>query len=113
MLISGYYNTYREKDIVRFVLKLHNNSNRDRKIGYVVCDVDSRVFTSILEKYCTENTMYIWLQSDSDRPIVSRGSLTDVNDGIYQVISGQIQAGDQTEITDLPKQELFQAEQRK
>lgn len=113
MLISGYYNTYREKDIIRFVLKLYNNSNRDRKIGYVVCDVDSKVFTSILEKYCTENTMYIWLQSDSDRPIVSQGSLTEVDDGIYQVISEQIQAGDQASIDNQSTQELFQAKQRK
>ena len=113
MLISGYYNTYREKDIIRFVLKLYNNSNRERKIGYVVCDVDSKVFTDILEKYCTENTMYIWLQSDSDRPIVSRGSLSEVDDGIYQVISGQIQSGNQASIESKSTQELFQAEQRK
>lgn len=113
MLISGYYNTYREKDIIRFVLKLYHNSNQDKKIGYVVCDVDSKVFTSILEKYCTENTMYIWLQSDSDRPIVSQGSLAGVDDGIYQVISEQIQAGDQASIENESKQELFQAEQRK
>lgn len=113
MLISGYYNTYREKDIIRFVLKLYNNSNRERKIGYVVCDVDSKVFTSILEKYCTENTMYIWLQSDSDRPIVSRGSLSEVDDGIYQVISEQIRAGNQASIESRSTQELFQAEQRK
>lgn len=113
LLISGYYNAYREKDIIRFVLKLYNNSNRNKKIGYVVCDVDSKVFTDILEKYCTENTMYIWLQSDSDRPIVSQGSLTEVDDGIYQVISGQIEAGDQASIANQSKQELFQAEQRK
>ncbi len=113
LLISGYYNTYREKDIIRFVLKLYNNSNRERKIGYVVCDVDSKVFTSILEKYCTENTMYIWLQSDSDRPIVSRGSLSEVDDGIYQVISEQIKAGNQASIESRSTQELFQAEQRK
>lgn len=113
MLISGYYNTYREKDIIRFVLKLYNNSNRDRKIGYVVCDVDSKVFTDILEKYCTENTMYIWLQSDSDRPIVSRGSLSEVDDGIYEVISAQIQAGDQASIANQSNQELFQVGQRK
>lgn len=113
MLISGYYNTYRERDIVRFVLKLYNNSNKESKIGYVVCDVDSKVFTDILEKYCTENTMYIWLQSESDRPIVSQGSLTEVDDGIYQVISEQIEAGDQASIADQSKQELFQAEQRK
>jgi len=113
LLISGYYNAYREKDMIRFVLKLYYDSFQDKKIGYVVCDVDSKVFTDILEKYCTDNTMYIWLQSDSDRPIVSWGSLTEVNDGIYQVISEQIQAGNQASIEDQSKQELFQAEQRK
>lgn len=62
MLISSYYNPYREKDILRFVLKLYNNSNRNQQIGYVVCDVDSKVFTTIMEKYRTDNTMFIWLQ---------------------------------------------------
>ncbi len=112
MLVSGYYNPYREKDMIRLVLKLYTNSNRERKIGYVVCDVDGKVFTSILEKYCTENTMYIWLQPDHDRPLVSQGSLTELERAIYQEISAQIQEGNQAFLSGQSKQELFRAEQK-
>lgn len=42
MLISSYYNKYRKKNILRFVMKLYNESNLQDKIGYVVCDVDTK-----------------------------------------------------------------------
>lgn len=112
MLISSYYNPSRERDMVRFVLKLYNNSNKTKKIGYVVCDVDSKVFTSILEKHCTENTMFIWLQPDGDRPTVFQGSLTEAEEATYQGISEQIQAGNQAFLLNRSKQELFQARQK-
>lgn len=77
MLISSYFNPHRGKDIIRFVLKLYGNSNPKDKIGYIVCDVDSKAFVSIMEKYRTDNTMYIWLQPERDRPVVSLGETTD------------------------------------
>ena len=51
MLISSYYNVYREKNIVRFVLKVYNSVNIHSKIGYVVCDVDSKILKKIMKKY--------------------------------------------------------------
>lgn len=61
MLISSYYNSYRERDIVRFVLKIYDSSNLKEKVGYIVCDIDSKVLEKIMDKYFTNEEMYIWL----------------------------------------------------
>ena len=111
MLISSYYNSYREKDILRFVMKLYYNSNRQAQIGYVVCDVDSKVFSSIMEKYYTDNTMYIWLQPCGDRPAVSVGNLTETEAAYYKEASEAIMSGGEAVIADSSRQELFQAGQ--
>lgn len=111
MLISSYYNSYREKDILRFVMKLYYNSNRQEQIGYVVCDVDSKVFSSIMEKYYTDNTVYIWLQPRGDRPAVSVGNLTETEASYYQEALEAIQSGGEAVIADSSRQELFQAGQ--
>lgn len=111
MLISSYYNPYREKDILRFVLKLYNNSNRNQQIGYVVCDVDSKVFTTIMEKYRTDNTMFIWLQPDGDRPVTALGTLSSDEEELYQEMSARIASGDTVNTTGINEQEIFQVEQ--
>ena len=113
MLISSYYNPYREKDILRFVLKLYKNSNRGHQIGYVVCDVDSRVFSSIMEKYYTNNMMYIWLQPSGDRPAASLGQLSEGEAEYYEEMSLRIQNEDSAEQVDFAEQEVFQAKQNK
>lgn len=115
MLISSYYNQYREKDIIRFVLKLYDNSNFNDKIGYVVCDVDSRAISSIMEKYSTDKTMFIWLQPTGDRPAVSIGKLDESEEENYKRMSREIAVGSDKErvVSPLSKQELFQVEQNK
>lgn len=113
MLISSYYNPYREKDILRFVLKLYNNSNRYQKIGYVVCDVDSKVFTAIMEKYRTDSTMFIWLQPDGDRPVTALGTLSPEEEKIYKDMSGQIGSSDSVSTAANEEQVIFQVEQSK
>lgn len=113
MLISSYFNQYRERDIIRFVLKLYGNSNSRDKIGYIVCDVDSKAFVSIMEKYRTDTTMYIWLQPEQDRPVVSLGETTDKEEDYYAEISGQISSGGEAVISESSKQELFQVKQNK
>lgn len=115
MLISSYYNQYRETDIVRFVLKLFDNRNYKQAIGYIVCDVDSKAIRSIMDKYSTDNTMYIWLQPMDDRPVTSIGSLSKDEEIEYQEISTQILQGTQTGqmASGSAKQELFQVEQNK
>ncbi|MBO5303018.1 MAG: histidine kinase [Lachnospiraceae bacterium] len=77
MLISSYYNTARERDIIRFVLKLYNNGNAKDIIGYVVCDVDSKNLTAIMEKYSSNENMYLWFQPTGDRPAACFGNLED------------------------------------
>lgn len=113
MLVSSYYNSYREKDIIRFVLKLYNNSNRGDKIGYLVCDVDSKEITDVLSKYRTDKTMFIWLQPLGDRPAVFLEELTENEKNYYKEITEKIQSGDRIQNTSHLKQELFQAEQSK
>lgn len=113
MLISSYYNPYREKDILRFVLKLYNNSNRYQKIGYVVCDVDSKVFTAIMEKYRTDSTMFIWLQPDGDRPVTALGTLSSEEEKMYKDMSAQIGSSDSVSMDENKEQVIFRAEQSK
>lgn len=93
MLISSYYNKYRETDIVRFVLKLYKNSNHQKVIGYVVCDVDSKVFRKIMEKYTLDDSMVIWLQPLGDRPIITIGDLNKEETSYYQQVTKDIQYG--------------------
>ena len=95
MLVSSYFNPYRNTDIVRLVMKLYNNSNTSRMIGYIVCDVDSKIFRYRMEKFITDSDMFVWLQPVSDRAAVSVGSLEDsdrkVFDGISDCLSSGIQ----------------------
>lgn len=113
MLISSYFNPHRGKNIIRFVLKLYGNSNPRDKIGYIVCDVDSKAFVSIMEKYRTDNTMYIWLQPERDRPVVSLGETTDKEKDYYAEISRQIASGGEAVIAENSRQELFKIKQDK
>lgn len=72
MLVSSYFNTSRKKDIIRFVLKIYGN-NATRKIGYLVCDVDSNSLLDILEKYVYSDRQVVWLQPAGDRPALVSG----------------------------------------
>lgn len=86
MLISSYYNSYRERDIVRFVLKIYDSSNLKEKEGYIVCDIDSKVLEKIMDKYFTNEEMYIWLQPAGDRPLYAIGMLgTEFNNMLDEI----------------------------
>ena len=101
LLISSYYNIYREKNIVRFALKVYNSVNLHSKIGYVVCDVDSKVLKTIMKKYTSSDEIFIWLQPFNDRVVFSAGNaVTDSDNDDYEMISGQIQEGNK-EIKDI------------
>lgn len=93
MLISSYYNKSRKKDILRFVLKLYNNSNVQDKIGYVVCDVDSKAIRAVMEKYNTDEEAFMWLQPTGDRPIVSFGKLEQKDESSYKNLQEEIRRG--------------------
>ncbi len=115
MLISGYYNVHRNTDIVRFVLKIYDNTNTKNKIGYIVCDIDSKVVRSIMSKYYDKNEMLVWLQPMGDRPLASVGKLERTDQGYYDEVMNQIEEGTIIASSDLGKNMpiLFQVEQDK
>ena len=56
-------------------MKLYNESNLQDKIGYVVCDVDTKNLEKIMDKYRIDRTAFMWLQPTGDRPIDTLGDL--------------------------------------
>ncbi len=115
MLVSSYYNEYRGTDILHLVLKLFDNRNYNKVIGYVVCDVDSKVVRSIMEKYSTDRTMYIWLQPVNDRTALSIGVLNPDEEDVYREITSEIQSGneDGEDAHSVVNQEFFEVRQNK
>lgn len=95
MLISSYYNKSREADIVRFVLKLYNNSNIQNKIGYVVCDVDRKSIKTMMEKYSPDQEVFMWLQPLGDRSMLSIGTLDQKDEDSYVSFQKEIQEGNE------------------
>ncbi|MCM1122669.1 MAG: sensor histidine kinase [Eubacterium sp.] len=100
MLISSYYNIHREKDIIRFVLKIYDSSNLNDKVGYIVCDIDSKVLEKIMKKYVTNEEMYIWLQPAGDRQLYAIGMLEEENQTYHDMISSYIISGEIEEVDD-------------
>ena len=76
-MISGYYNPDAKKDIVRFVLKLHNYDADRSGLGYLVCDINSAAFTSIMSKYVDVEQVCLWLQPLNDRVVAMTGQASD------------------------------------
>lgn len=115
MLISSYYNPHREKNIVRFVLKIYNSTNLNDKIGYIVCDVDSSVLKKIMEKYVINDKMYIWLQPLGDRQIFAIGNLEEESVSYYEKIDDCIRKGERSELQSISERNkvLFQVSQEK
>ena len=115
MLVSSYYNTHRETDIVRYVIKLYYNGNSNNVLGYLVCDVDSKVFRYQIGKFITDEDMFIWLQPNGDRSVVSVGTLSEEKAALVQTIAQQL--GDGATDIELPPGEsgrvLFQLQQDK
>ncbi len=115
MLISSYYNIYREKDILRFVLKIYGNNGREQKIGYIVCDIDTKVLQYMMKKYIISDDMFLWLQPQGDRPVFSIGSDSEDVQESYMRLSNQIWNGTEGEPeSDLRENQiLFQVKQDK
>lgn len=77
MMISGYYNSQEDRDIVRLVLKLHNYDEERLQLGYLICDIDSAAITTIMEKYVDVNEVCLWLQPIGDRVIAKTGKASE------------------------------------
>ena len=72
-MISGYYNPDAKRNVVRFVLKLHNYDEARENIGYLVCDINSNALTSIMSKYVDVEQVCLWLQPVDDQVIAMTG----------------------------------------
>ena len=77
LMISGYHNPDAKKDIVRLVLKLHNYDADRSGLGYLVCDINSAAFTSIMSKYVDVEQVCLWLQPLNDRVVAMTGQASD------------------------------------
>jgi len=114
LFISSYYNSYREKNVTRFALKICNNRRFDEMVGYVVCDVDVQVFQSIIERHINDEKMFVWLQPVGDRVMLSLGVQTTEEKENYEQISTDIQNENLSEVNVRKEQwEFFQVEQNK
>ena len=73
MLVSGYYNPYRERNIIRFVYKIFVD-NRREVAGYLVCDTDEQAFQRFVNEltYFTEQIIYV--QAIGDRVLLTFGT---------------------------------------
>lgn len=87
LMISGYYNTDAKKNVVRFVLKLHNYDEKRDNIGYLICDINSAAFTSIMKKYVDVDQVCLWLQPIDDQVIAITGQASDSQRHIQKQLS--------------------------
>ena len=90
--VDGYFNETMEKNIVRFVLKIYEKYNYSNLIGYVVCDIDSKVFKNMMSKYVRNSDIFIWLQENENPPIVTTGIITEeVEQSLFDELSMRIE----------------------
>lgn len=113
-LISGYYNAYRGKDIVRIVLKIYDVGYFRDKIGYVVCDIDSKNFTDVMKKYYISDDMYLWIQPTGDKPILCMGELEEDGTEEVEMFQAGIRKGEEeASIIESGERVFFHVEQNK
>lgn len=86
MLISGYYNESRDKNIIRYVLKLYSKTDMNKMIGYVVCDTESSSIEKIMKKYAANQQGVIWIQPWEDRALFSIEAGSEEDMEYYQEI---------------------------
>lgn len=114
-LISSYYNRDRERDILRFVLKIYNPRSRDKMLGYVVCDVDTKVIQYLMEKYYVNEEAVIWLQPDGDRPVFCLGKPDAEAEKKIKKLEQTIEEGEQKQEVSIPIEDrvFFKVAQKK
>ncbi len=102
MLISSYYNPYREKNIVRFAVKIYDTTSLNDTIGYIVCDVDSKALEKIMEKYQIDDGTYTWVQPVGDRAIYAVGEAEKESLAHYEKIEKCIRDGETEKLGSIP-----------
>lgn len=90
LLISGYHNPIEDRDIVRFVLKLHNYDEERKQIGSLVCDIDSSALTSIMDKYVDVGQTCLWLQPVGDQTIAMTGEISSEQEPLQLQLEAQV-----------------------
>ena len=98
MLISGYYNSALNRDIIRFAIKLHRINRLGDKIGYVLCDVDSKSIRKIMNKYNISYNTYTWLQPLGDIPVCVTEDKNGASREYFLELCKYIESGDRSEI---------------
>ena len=113
MMISSYYNTHREKDIVHLVMKIFAGYQYDRAVGYIVCDVDSDTIAALMKKCIPDPNQFVWLQPSGDRVAVFIGQLSEGQQGDFQQISEENTDGDLSapELAQMADTQLFHVAQ--
>jgi sensor histidine kinase YesM len=114
MLVSSYHNVSRDRDVIRFVLKIYTN-NVTRKIGYIVCDVDVNSFQRIIGKYVYSEGQVVWLQPRGDRPALAYGTLEGKQKAYFDIVSTRIRDGGSAggDVPDLRDSVFFEIPQQK
>lgn len=112
MLITSYYNTNRETTLVRYVLKLYKNTSE--LVGYVVCDVDPKPFSQLMQKYRYSEGQIIWLQPAGDSVAVQTDVIGTGQSELFQSIGEQIKTNrSYAETVENSTYELYHAREHK
>ncbi len=91
-LVSSYYNKYREKDILRLVMKIYNNGKNSQVLGYIVCDIDTKTIRQRIEKYFASAGAFYWLQPDGDRAVFRMGESDEKENSQIEEIMNSIES---------------------
>jgi len=74
------------------VLKLHNYDADRNALGYLVCDINSAAFTSIMAKYVDVEQVCLWLQPLNDRVIAMTGEASESQRRIQKQLAKVVQS---------------------
>lgn len=89
MLVSGYYNPYRDRNIIRFVYKIFVD-NRREVAGYLICDTDEQAFQRFIGELTYYTEQIIYAQAVGDRVLLQFGTPEERQQAILTNVSEQI-----------------------
>ena len=73
-------------------MKLHNYDADRNALGYLVCDINSAAFTSIMAKYVDVEQVCLWLQPLNDRVIAMTGEASESQRRIQKQLAKVVQS---------------------
>lgn len=93
--VSSYYNTYREKNILRLVMKIYNYGKNSQVLGYIVCDIDTKTIQQSIEKYFASADAFYWMQPEGDRAVFQMGEPDEEERESIKQLQLRIEAGEE------------------